>query len=278
MKNLAVPIVDSVAMVDQLVADRQAGVNAAWFTDLKAGWKTQVQTYLNTHGRPDLNAQFNGTEEEAKRFLTLYGSPQPGHVQKQILEDMRNHGLLECPACGDAGKPGTLDHYLPQSTHPHLAVLPHNLAPMCQTCQWAKTNNTVGGDGQRLFLHPYYDTVIAQQVINLTIVGPYTAPWHLLSVNGPAAGAHSATIENHIRELQIRQRFADYFVTAWTRLLRNVEEMREAREDVAVQLRGFRRRAAHASLNSWDHVFYDGVIENADLMAFLESGKFPDFL
>lgn len=149
---------------------------------------------------------------------------------------------------------------------------------MCQTCQWEKTNKTVDGDGQRLFLHPYFDAVAANQVVSLSIREPYRTPWHLLSVIVEVAGPESATVENHIRELKVRQRFADYFVTAWTRLPRNVEEMREAREDVAAQLIGFRRKAAHAGLNTWDYLFYDGVVRNADLVAFLESAELPDYL
>ena len=59
-----------------------------------------------------------------------------------MLQSLRNHDLQLCPACGEAGAPNTLDHYLPKGKYPHFCVTPHNLFPMCDACQRRKGDRT----------------------------------------------------------------------------------------------------------------------------------------
>lgn len=50
----------------------------------------------------------------------------------------------------------TLDHYLPKSAYPALAVSPINLIPVCSDCNTTKSN-TVSSNKSGFTLHPYYD-------------------------------------------------------------------------------------------------------------------------
>lgn len=51
---------------------------------------------------------------------------------------------LVCPICHLASA-NTLDHCLPKSTHPRLAVAPMNLVPACSTCNLSKRSSSAGG-------------------------------------------------------------------------------------------------------------------------------------
>ncbi|MDY6922621.1 MAG: hypothetical protein SWI22_01520 [Pseudomonadota bacterium] len=266
------------AMVDTLVADRQAGRHAAFFTGIQADWKARVQEYLDSEGDPAVNVPWAEIEHRSDTFRNLYKSPRPGNGQTDILDTLRKHGLTACPACGDGGVPGTLDHYLPQESHPHFAVLPQNLAPMCGTCQLKKLAKTHNEGEAKFFLHPYFDVVADQQVVKLTIVPPFKAPSHALSVIEAAAGPMAGVVTSHLRELGIHARFAEYFTTEYRRLLRSCSDMRHYDDDVSNTLASFRRNAAHRGLNCWDHVFYEGVASNPDLMIYLTSADLPTYL
>lgn len=67
-----------------------------------------------------------------------------------------------CPICGvrDAA---TLDHYLPKSLMPTLAVTPNNLVPMCRDCNSLKLDG-IETDPARAPIHVYFDE-------------PITDPW-----------------------------------------------------------------------------------------------------
>ena len=58
-----------------------------------------------------------------------------------------------CPLCSQLPV-STIDHYLPKSKYPAIAVFPHNLVPACSRCNGHKLAEVDG-----LTLHPYYDNV-----------------------------------------------------------------------------------------------------------------------
>ena len=62
-----------------------------------------------------------------------------------------------CPLCGH-GLVKTLDHVLPKTKYPALAVAPLNLVPCCSDCNKSKTN-IPPSEKENQFLHPYYDSI-----------------------------------------------------------------------------------------------------------------------
>jgi 5-methylcytosine-specific restriction endonuclease McrA len=65
--------------------------------------------------------------------LTKVGSP--GRALYDKLLSLPPRGI--CPLCGQ-GVVSTLDHHLPKSAFPALAVAPTNLVPSCSTCNLRK--------------------------------------------------------------------------------------------------------------------------------------------
>lgn len=60
-----------------------------------------------------------------------------------------------CPLCGQRDV-RTLDHYLPKSHFPELAVFPANLIPSCSDCNFHKRTHLALTYDQQTF-HPYFD-------------------------------------------------------------------------------------------------------------------------
>ncbi|SAK99936.1 hypothetical protein AWB78_05856 [Caballeronia calidae] len=69
----------------------------------------------------------------------------------------------KCPLCG-IGTVTVLDHHLPKSKYPDLAVCPFNLVPACDFCNNAKRAKFPRNVEQQT-IHPYYDDFTQEQWI-----------------------------------------------------------------------------------------------------------------
>jgi hypothetical protein len=272
------PAFCSLQMVADVIAQRQGGGNAAFFNGIAAEWRQRVQDYDIYGGSPQHVASWAAIQPRRNTFLNLYLSPAPDSVQGPVLQEMRRrHGLNYCPACGEPGKPNTLDHYLPKTLYPHFCITPLNLFPMCDACQELKGTKTGDAAHPRFFLHPYFDVFVANQVLELAIAAPYDTPTFRLGTHPGLTLPQTALVTRHMRELKIEQRFADYFIGQYVRLLRQARHMRDSDQDVRAVLTGFRDAIAPSGMNVWDHVFYAATVANAALMDYLADGPLPAF-
>lgn len=270
------PDADQDAFIDQVVAQRRRGVNAAFFTGIRADWKLRVQSYRDHGGDPAVIKPMAAFTLYAGKFQNLYLKPAEDSVQKPVLEALRSRTHQFCPACGEDGTPNTLDHYLPKQTYPEFSITSWNLVPMCDICQGEKGTETVNAANERLFLHPYFDEFMDAQVVKLTIGTPYNAPASItLAPHNALGAAESALVGRHLDQLNIAKRFNHFFRSEYLRLLRLVRDIRVDGMDVTAMLGYFRRNARDKSINSWGHVFYTAVLSNADLMDFLRDGQLP---
>lgn len=273
--HLPPPTACSLQLVDDIVAERQNGRNADFFTSISADWRVRVQQYLDAKGAPDTVECWPEVKDMKGSFLNLYSSPADGSVQGAILEQLRAHNLVLCPACGEAGRPNTLDHYLPKGKYPHFCVTPHNLFPMCDACQKEKLDKTGDITDPRFFVHPYFDVFVAEQVITLTIEPPFDVPTFALAPRHGLTAEQTRLISAHMRELAIPQRYGHFFRGQHRRLIRLVELMRTSGQDVSANLVAFRDSFADPSQNSWEHVFYSSVLSNDALAEYLQNGILP---
>lgn len=274
--QLVPPDSDNDDYIDKVVAQRQGGVNAAFFTDLMPGWKARVQAYKDTSGDPCVLKPWPDVQHHAKKFHNLYLSPADDSVQGPILQGLRSRELQLCPACGEDGTPNTLDHYLPKQTYPEFSITAYNLFPMCDICQGEKGTATVNAANERLFMHPYFDQFTDAQVFCLRIGRPFESPQIIsLYPNPGLSAAQQALVMRHLNELGIGRRYNHFFKSEYMRLLRLVKSIRQKGQNVRMQLDTFCEYALHKSVNSWGHVFYTGVIADAALMDYLEAGALP---
>ena len=84
---------------------------------------------------------------------------RPNAVGRKYYDHILNAGKEQgtCPIC-ETGVVKELDHYLPKSRYPGLAITPANLIPLCSDC------NRVGGKGgyspttyEETLFHPYFE-------------------------------------------------------------------------------------------------------------------------
>lgn len=84
------------------------------------------------------------------------GAPGREYYDHILYEGLR-HGAGFCPIC-EIGRPSELDHYLPKSSFPALAVTPSNLVPICSECNKVTRKGAYSPNTQEDSLyHPYFE-------------------------------------------------------------------------------------------------------------------------
>ena len=150
------------------------------------------------------------------RLLGSLGPEQLERMYRRHLRDglERSHydELLvhapggRCLYCG-IGVAYTLDHYLPISRYPDLAVLPDNLVPACRDCNSFKSDFTPTDAPEELF-HPYFDRWRADLILTADLnYGDSASIEFRFEPDGPARiPAHRAN--RHLTRLSIDVAYA----------------------------------------------------------------------
>jgi 5-methylcytosine-specific restriction endonuclease McrA len=275
--QLPPPAACSLDLVDLVVAERQNGIHANFFTGIAGEWRDRVQTYLDYGGSPEHVPSWPEIALRKKTFHNLYKSADDESAHGLAMASIRNHDLDLCPACGEPGVPNTLDHYLPKGAYPHFAITPINLFPMCDACQLKKLEKTGDAHNARYFIHPYFDVFSIPKIVDLVITPPFAAPTFELIPSPALLPAEAALVTTHLRELDIPGRYVRFFRAEHRRLIRNVTTMRASGQAVAETIGAFRDGHADPTPNSWQHIFYSAVLENEDLLEFLINGDLPAY-
>lgn len=272
------PIVNDDVYLDAVVAERADGINHGHFQRLQPYWKQRVNDYIASQGNPEQVAPWPGIEVHKVKLQSLYLNRQEGSTQKPVIDTLADHNLQYCPACGEDGRPNTLDHHLPKDSYPEFSITPSNLFPMCDICQRKKGTATVDEAGLRYFIHPYFDDFASQQVIAIEILPPFHQPTIEVRAHGGLAPDDFALASRHLAKLEIPQRFYRYFRQEYGRLLRLVEDLRATAAPVPAALGVFHVHARRKAINSWDHVWYSGVLANEPLLHYLAHEELPPYL
>ncbi|WP_439856712.1 hypothetical protein [Pseudomonas syringae] len=266
----------SIDLINNVVRERQNGINAAYFTEIKDEWKIRTQQYITHKGSPEHVSQWTAlTTPRKTSFRTLYLSPKEGSAQGVVLNDLDDHDLVICPACGELGRPNTLDHYLPKGKFPHFSITPVNLTPMCDRCQKEKKEKTNGPNEPRFFLHPYYDEFLVNQVLEIVIEPPFDKPTFRIVIARWLTAEQRSVVKSHLRELAIEKRFARFFKRESVRILKLAAQARASRLDVPQAIELFRSSAEDPSINGWQHLYFASVLANPPMIEYLTNGRLP---
>ncbi|MBN4864789.1 MULTISPECIES: hypothetical protein [Providencia] len=285
VSKIQLPEEDSLEILRKVINERQKykGFYARITNDLI----NQAKLFIEHHGSPlgitplNLNDYTDSEEEASERKKSLVGlyTPKSEKLPFKQLEAMRKHnGLVVCPSCGEAGRPRTLDHYLPKDIFPELSVLLLNLTPMCDWCQGEKLTDYVTEDGQKRYIHPYFDDV-NKPLFSIIFTPPFSTPAIDIAVKDELPEELKILVKSHLEGIDFLTRFKEYFKTRYISVLRRANNCRQPdtknlRDVLALCM----DMEQEKSINSWDAVLYRSILENNELMEYLENGQLPDNL
>lgn len=218
--------------------------------------------------------------DHSEILLEYYNKP-PSSLNVELKDRRNNHGLNECPFCGNPTSPDTLDHFLPKNFWPEYSIFQNNLVPQCRGCAPTKgdkyfcsTNNSA------MFIHPMYDDLISKVGFNfyikyddsnnrIAIDVKFSLPRDLDSLN-----ESKNRIETHLTQLKIKQRaiiFAHRTIRHWKNLLKKNDF------DILVVLNSrLSERATEQRYRNWESALYQSIIDNDELIKYLKSLQCQD--
>lgn len=112
--------------------------------------ETLYEMYDEKKGRLTIKQVKKVCSSKANDIKNKYKSIQKGKGLFSIRKELFK-GITYCPYCG-ISEPTQLDHFLPESEYPVLAINRQNLVPLCSHC-----NNLKRAKDCHKFIHAYYD-------------------------------------------------------------------------------------------------------------------------
>lgn len=129
-----------------------------------------------------------------------------------------------CPFCG-IDSIQSLDHYLPKSKYPALAITPVNLVGMCSDCNRGKSNSEIKSISEHL-LHPYFSNVIKNN--------PYSLDYHAdknyieFKINSTVCTRDKGEqIRYHIKQLELIERMNKKKMAFLTNIKTSLEPLKK---------------------------------------------------
>lgn len=162
-----------------------------------------------------------------------------------------------CPFCGHRNV-STLDHSLPKSQYPALAVTPINLVPSCKDCNHRKGSLVLRAKGDQL-LNAYYDDIEDELWLYSEIIhGSPAGARFFVRVNPAWDGITAERVNNHFNILKLGQLYAAQAGRELLNMRGALAEMYDAAGVEAVRDDLLRRHRSFSQVrtNSWEAALY----------------------
>jgi len=208
-----------------------------------------------------VGAKVTGAEMSAVYTGRMAKKGSPGRAIYDQLMSVPAHG--RCPLCGQRVV-ATLDHYLPHTRFPALAVSPINLVPACFDCNKSKLD-LVPTDAEKQTLHPYFDDVDSARWLAAEVVKQNPAA---LKFNvDPPAGWRALTrrrVRYHFKLFKLAQLYASHAAEELLNIRQQITSLHAAAGSKEVRAHLFERRDSCEAnyLNSWQSATYRALAES----------------
>lgn len=172
-----------------------------------------------------------------------------------------------CPFCG-IGEPTTLDHYLPKENFPEFSVLAKNLIPICGVCNSNYKGSKWIENGQRLFIHTYYDIFPDECFLNASITVNNKVTIEFLPIAVGNEPYFSDLFDKHFKKLALKKRYRIKAASEISRKRRSLERIFVRGGTARDVARSLQTEASELeveySKNHWKPVLYKALSGSVD--------------
>jgi hypothetical protein len=169
-----------------------------------------------------------------------------------------------CPLCAQRTV-STLDHYLAQSLHANLTIVPANLVPACAECNKNKLDRQPANAADQSF-HPYFDNFDDARWLRAQVVQGSPAAL-LFNVSQPPLwdAMKFERAQRHFNAFKLAPLYASHAGVELTNIRFSLSNIaaRGSPEDIQAFLLDRAASARHANLNSWQTATYEALAESA---------------
>ncbi|PMH41435.1 hypothetical protein BCU68_15885 [Vibrio sp. 10N.286.49.B3] len=264
-------IADTEIWLDLALACRKH--NVADLIAIEDSLKSELESYNNIisnyYDEPNVS-EFH----DHKDLLVNYYEKAPADLNRRLLSRRNDHGLSDCPFCGNPKEPDTLDHFIPKDDWPEFSINPNNLVPQCRGCAPTKGSNYYCDENESsLFLHPMYSDLLSKFRFKIIVnFDPATEKVTFkLKLIKPASlsDAEVQKVVLHFRSLKLNMRIQVYSnreINKWKSMLLS---RRFNIKDALTQR--INERAVEDRHKDWKTALYTGIIENTTFIAYLSN-------
>lgn len=210
-------------------------------------------------------------------MVKVYEQKLAGGVGRRYYDQiMLQAPLGRCPICG-IQQAQTLDHYLPKSKVPTLAVDPGNLIPACSDCNhWKKDFMDV--DPGRIPVHTYNDVIPAGKWLHAELGPNLEARYYVQCPDGGEwESGIRLRITRHMELYHLNEKYSKETAVVLANLKSawetELEELEENAEELTVEvrqrhfralIRKKRKSCERTDENSHESAFYRALEENME--------------
>lgn len=244
---------------DEITAETQHATEKVRMQAVQGQLNGQIEKYFRFRGDPlQLSPSVFSRRDDKKDpkeigdlFFERYRSG--GSTDREIVSKIQKNDY--CPYCGlrMRRKPHNAshdrDHVLPRSKFPEFSLLRANLVFCCDDCNDVKKDHYVNGAGQRIFIHPYFDSFLTSTVIAAKItVGVRGEPIPSFHIKRGLDPQIEARVQPHFDFLDLEARYIDEYLTT---IVRQVETHRSQNtgNDSVLKARNFLRQEGGRDLS-----------------------------
>ena len=227
MRNVPPPTTNSTAYYDARVGATQDKQHRRRLRRISKKVKTAYADYdANKKQLENISASPISASSDKEALQNLYTRNRT-RIRALIIESWPPEDRDSCPLCA-LGEPHTLDHYVPEGAFPEFCLHLPNLVPACGKCQGHKLSRFVE-NGDRLFVHCYYDLIDGHRMLECTIDFSTSPPSCAYGVRRPKGVSATvfALVQSHFEKLKLGDRY-----------------VRKAAARIGKDLAGFRKQYA----------------------------------
>lgn len=175
----------------------------------------QYENYVASKGDASLiNAPIPIASVLANAMRAHYASEVLG---LDFIEEIRGRLSPDvCPLCGGF-HPTTVDHVIPKEDYPEYSFFSPNLVPAC-SCNTKKGRTYKGKNFGERILHPYYDDILTQRTVYLSIDGPLDFPTILVKVVQKFDA--NPALQFHVENIINRTNILSWAAKKWANIIR----------------------------------------------------------
>lgn len=231
--------------------------------------KAQYKKYRSTRAEPGKITPLKCDPNLGVTLRRLYKGEVAGlEFISEVRDELSRQG---CPMCGKPTNGGEVDHILEKAIYSEYSFYSYNLVPGCK-CNNNRTPCVVSGVSTRP-LHPYFDKVMARRLARASFDGSFATPKIGVEPVG-GLGRMKPKVVSHISSVLLPNGIEGWLSKQWDTLLQNPVVILAIDDPITVPvelLRRIRRLRSSTdlaqSLNSWDSIWYSGLLANPKVIA-----------
>lgn len=190
-------------------------------------------------------------------------------IRNALIKEMKN----KCPFCM-INRSNTFDHYFDKDDYPEFSIFTPNLIPCCSECNSKKGTRIFDANGERLFIHFYYDVIPIKQFLFIRLhLDNDNTPISTISLQFCNDNYSSKLIRRHYLSLELIDKYKSCVTEKISTLIEEIVLSRDKLNQSVEQIKDmiyikWQSKIKIYGENYWESSLLEGVLNSEN---FIES-------